>query len=101
MSITPIDDYEVMYSANQFPPRIWLIHNDSFFGQLIFEADGTALPADSENGGFNLYYHLENYAHCIDLLRNEKPVYLLWDGPGGSNENGLMTTPEKVGEGEK
>ena len=26
MPLTQIDTYEVMYSANTFPPRIWLKH---------------------------------------------------------------------------
>lgn len=101
MALTMIDQYEVMYSANSFAPRIWLKNTGKYIGQLIFESDGASLPADSNTGGqVNLYYHLGNYAHCIDLLRNEKPMYLLYSGSGNGFENGIKTTAENVGEGE-
>ena len=101
MALTKIDEYEVMYSANKFPPRIWLKNSGKFIGQLIFYPDGSVLPADNLSGGqANLFYHLANYQHCIDLLRNESPMYLLWTGSGGANENGIKTTQEVVGEGE-
>lgn len=99
MALTQIDQYEVMYSANKFPPRIWLKNAGKFIGQLIFQPDGSALPADGMSGGqVNIYYHLSNYAHCIDLLRNEKPMYLLFTAANA--ENGIKTTAEVVGEGE-
>jgi hypothetical protein len=102
MALTPIDQYEVMYSANAFPPRIWLKDAGSYIGQLIFHPDGSALPADSKSGTqVNLHYHLENFANVIDLLRNEKPMYLLYVGSGPGNENGIKTTAEPLGEGEK
>src|SRR4051812_49991076 len=45
MPITAIDDYEVMYSANRFPPRIWLKAGGGYIGQLTFQPNGAALPA--------------------------------------------------------
>jgi hypothetical protein len=99
MALTKIDEYEVMYSANKFPPRIWLKSAGKYIGQLIFQADGAALPPDSMAGSqVNIYYHLQSYQNCIDLLRNEKPMYLLYNGGGA--ENGIKTTAEMVGEGE-
>jgi hypothetical protein len=87
-----------MYSANKFVPRIWLKSAGKFIGQLIFNPDGAPLPSDAMTGGqLNLYYHLKDFENIIDLLRNEKPMYLLWMGAGG--ENGVKTTPEPVGEG--
>jgi hypothetical protein len=47
-----------------------------------------------------LYYHLDDFQNAIDLLRNEKPVYLYYSGSGGGHENGIKTMIEKVGEGE-
>ena len=100
-TITKIDEYEVMYSSNLFPPRIWLKSAGKFIGQLIFKPNGTALPVDAMAGGqVNLYYHLDDFQNIIDLLRNEKPMYLLWTGSGGANENGIKTTVEPVGEAE-
>jgi hypothetical protein len=89
-----------MYSANKFPPRIWLKSTGKYIGQLIFKPNGTDLPYDAlVDGQANLYYHLEDFQNLIDLLRNEKPLYLLWVGP--TNENGIKTTRETVGEEEK
>ncbi len=100
MTITPITDYEVMYSSNTFPPRIWLRNAKKPVGQLIFLPNGSALPADAMTGTqVNLHYHLDDFQNTIDLLRYEKPMYLLWNGTGGGNENGIKTTAEPVGEG--
>ena len=96
---TQIDQYEVMYSANTFAPRIWLKNSGNFIGQLIFEPVGKPLPQDSNvNGQVNLFYHLEDFDNCIDLLRNEEPMYLLFNGTGPGNENGILTAAEQVGE---
>ncbi len=98
-TITKIDEYEVMYSSNKFPPRIWLKSAGKFIGQLIFKADGTALPSDAMSGTqVNIYYHLQDFTNIIDMLRNEKPMYLLW--AGATAENGVKTTAEAVGEAE-
>lgn len=101
MAITQIDEYEIMYSANQFAPRIWLKNGGKYIGQLIFKPNGSSLPPDTSSGSqVNLYYHLDDFQNAIDMLRNEKPLYLLFSGSGGSNENGIKTTQEAVGEGE-
>ena len=101
MALTKIDEYEVMYSANAFVPRIWLKSGGKFIGQLIFRPNGASLPADTMSGSqVNLYYHLDDFQNALDLLRNEQPMYLLFTGSGGGFENGIKTTPEAVGEGE-
>jgi hypothetical protein len=102
MALTKIDSYEVMYSANAFAPRIWLKGSGKYIGQLIFKPNGSVLPADNMSGTqANLYYHLDDYHNAVDLLRNEEPMYLLYSGSGGGFENGIKTTDEVVGEGEK
>jgi hypothetical protein len=102
MALTQIDKFEVMYSANTFPPRIWLMNANNFIGQLIFMPDGSAVPQDSMvNGQANIYYHLENFENVIELLRNESSVSLLFSGSGGGNENGILTTQDVVGVGER
>lgn len=95
-----IDEYEVMYSSNKFPPRIWLKSAGKYIGQLIFQANSATLSSDALVGTqYNLYYHLDDFQNSIDLLRNEKPMYLLWNGP--SSENGIKTMAEIVGENDK
>jgi hypothetical protein len=101
VTTTKITEYEVMYSSNGFVPRIWLKAGGAYIGQLIFRSDGTTLPADSMSGAqYNLYYHLADFQNCLDLLRSENPVYILWAGAGVGNENGIKTMAEPVGEGE-
>jgi hypothetical protein len=101
MVLTKIDQYEVMYSANTFVPRIWLKSKNKFIGQLVFQPNGSALPPDNMVDNLvNLYYHLDDYQNAMDLLRNESPMYLLYSGSGGGFENGIKTTPEATGEGE-
>jgi hypothetical protein len=101
VTTTLIDQYEVMYSSNTFVPRIWLKSAGKYIGQLIFKPNGSALPPDNMSGTqVNLYYHLDDFQNIIDLLRNEKPMYLLWVGSGSGNENGIKTIAEPIGEGE-
>ena len=101
MALTRIDAYEVLYSSNTFSPRIALKNAGNYVGQLIFSSNSTALPVDTVvNNQVQLHYHLENFAHLIDLLRNEKPIYMYYNGSGGGFENGIKTMVEKVGEGE-
>lgn len=101
MALTKIDKYEVMYSANQFAPRIWLKNGGKYIGQLIFKPNGSTLPPDAiARGQVNLYYHLDDFQNAIDLLRNESPLYLLYSGSGSGFENGIKTTQEPIGEGE-
>ena len=101
MSQTRVDAYEVFYSSNSFAPRIGLKSAGVFIGQMIFMPNGSQLPPDaSTNGQVNLYYRLDDFQNAIDLLRNEKPIYLYFNGAGGGNENGIKTMAEKVGEGE-
>jgi len=101
MSVTQIDEYTVTYSSNTFFPRIGLKHAGAFIGQLVFHPNGTALPADGLlSGQPQLHYHLDDFQNAIDLLRNEKPMFLLFVGSGGGNENAIRSTAEPVGEGE-
>lgn len=97
MALTQIDRYEVLYSANTFAPRIWLKGGGKFIGQLVFMPNGASLPQDTPT---SLYYHLADFENTLDLLRNERPMYLLFSGSGGGFENGIKTTAEPVGEGE-
>ncbi|MBB6095212.1 hypothetical protein HNQ60_004102 [Povalibacter uvarum] len=101
MAQTRIEAYEVLYSANTFSPRIALKNAGNYVGQMIFKPNGTTLPADTVvNNQVQLYYHLDDFQNAIDLLRNEKPIYMYYSGSGGGFENGIRTMSEKVGEGE-
>ena len=95
---TLISQYEVIYSANTFFPRIGLLNAGKYIGQLIFKPDGSALPQDNIlSGQPQLYYHLEDFSNIINLLRSEKTMYLLWAGSGPGYENALKTNAEPLG----
>ena len=101
MATTKIDSYEIMYSANMFYPRIALKKGSVYIGELYFKPNGSGLPPDDmKSGRALLYYHLDDFQNVIDLLRNESPMYLLYNGSGGGFENGIKTMVEVVGEGE-
>ncbi len=97
MAFTMIEQYEVMYSANKFPPRIWLKSEGKGIGQLVFMPNGTTLPPDSSG---SLFYHLDDFGNILSLLQNEKPMYWLFNGTGNGTENAIKTTPEPIGEEE-
>jgi len=98
MALTQITSYQVQYSSNTFSPRIFLINGTTFIGQLIFMPDGSALPPDGLSGGqVNLYYHLEDFQNAFRVLSEEKAVFLLFSGSGPGFENGIRTSPERVG----
>ena len=96
MAVTAIDEYEVLYAANSFVPRIWLKSGGNFIGQLVFMPDGSALPEDTQD---SLYYHLEDFENAYAVLSGQKPVYLLFSGSGPGYENGILTAAEPVGQG--
>lgn len=101
MAQVRVDAYEVLYSANSFSPRIALKNAGNYIGQMIFLPNGAALPADTlVNKQAQLHYHLDDFQNAVDLLRNEKPIYMYYNGSGGGFENGIRTMSERVGEGE-
>ena len=99
---TQITSYVMIYSANAFPPRLVLKNGINFIGQAVFYPNGAVLPADFQRpaGQVEIHYHLDDYQNVMDLLRNEKPVYLNYNGSGPGFENNLRTDPEPIGEGE-
>lgn len=97
-----VHHYTVMYSSNAFTPRIGLKSNGSFVAQLLFHPDGQALPADGVlDGQPQLHYHLADFANIIDLLRNEKPLRVIYTGSGAGFENTLEVFDERVGDNDK
>lgn len=70
---------------------------------LFFYRDGVTIPSNSSvtSGGVTIPYirfGQAQYRDCIDLLRNEKPVYFQWDD--ASKGAMLATGSEPVGETE-
>jgi hypothetical protein len=49
---------------------------------------------------YAFHYHHYQLDHLIDMLRNEKPIYVFFDNDNGFNNSRISTTDEPVGEGE-
>lgn len=87
---TKIDKYLIHYSTGTFAPRIGLFAAGKLIGQLNFKEDGATLPADDIKDGIPwLWYHKHDFANIVDILRNEKPAYIYYNGTGGGSENGI------------
>ena len=53
----------------------------------------------SQDGKYLLFYRYADLQVLVDMLRNEKPVHLIWV-PEGTHNSRISTLPEAVGEGE-
>ena len=103
MATREITAYSTIYSANTFNPRIGLMTTNNVpLGQIVFFPDGTTLSPDVQrpNGQVELHYHLQDFHNVMDILRNEKPVFLFFNGVGPGFENGISTSSEPIGEAE-
>jgi hypothetical protein len=74
-------------------------------GQTVYVnfMDGTGTLPEArklDNNQFSLYYLFSDMPNIIDMLRNEKPIHLIYV-PEGQNNTRLSTEPEPVGEGEE
>jgi hypothetical protein len=104
------------YSANLISPgdpnelaaTVWLFRADSsLLAFLGFYRDGVQMRANEFRTDLNAAiasYSFDAYAPIVDLLRNEKPVYLTWfdysDAVPGRIFAELGTSREPIGEGE-
>lgn len=84
---TKIEQYVVTYPTSPSHPRIHLSNaSGEFVGQLVFAPNDADLPTDTDDAD---YCHLEDFTNVLDLLRNERPIYYINNGPQGSN--GIQT----------
>jgi hypothetical protein len=102
---TKFDEYVVRYlSGGGTGPEIECLHRGDPVGTLHFHDEGAQLPANElvrpEDGGpmCRLHFRLSQFPHLIDLLREEKPLYLWFSE--ASAQGAVMTGAEPVGEGE-
>lgn len=109
-----IDEYSVQVYANDLRGNltrwaagvIYLYSSGSHVGTAYFAREGYTGP-DAVYSGGKIYFHAqsEQYERVLDLLRNEKPVYLRWrphSDTGESNDGNayFYTGREPVGEEE-
>jgi hypothetical protein len=49
---------------------------------------------------YAFYYHHHQLQHLIDMLREEKPIFVFFNNDNGFANSRISTTDEPVGEGE-
>jgi len=110
MPIIEIKKYDVAYYAGgknvaNYPYRaiIGLRDDDNaLVGAAYFHHSVETMPStDSRkaSGYISCHYLAEDYPRVIDILRNEKPVYVEFEVRPGNIAN-IRTNAEPVGEGE-
>lgn len=108
--VEEIKKYDVAYyaggnNASKYEYRviIGLRRDDgSLIGGAYFHRDASTLPASDEqtpNGYVWCHYTAEDFPRVMDLLRNEKPVFVRYVA-GGWKIASITTSLEPVGEGE-
>jgi hypothetical protein len=84
---TKIEQYVVTYPTSTSRPRVHLSGaSGEFAGQLVFAPNDADLPTDTDD---RVYYQVEDFINVLDLLRNERPIYYINNGPQGPN--GIQT----------
>jgi hypothetical protein len=79
---------------------IFLYQGEEFRGYAYFFHDGTSLAPpiiDSAGGQVYVHYNLSQLAGVLQMIREERPLYLFGDGPEFA---GLATGSEPTGEEE-
>jgi hypothetical protein len=110
MSIKEIKKYDVAYYAGaqnltDYPYRAIIglrDEHDALLGAAYFHRNPETMPkADTQkgNGYISCHYLAEHYSYVLDILRNEKPVYVEFEARQG-NVGNIRTSAEPVGEGE-
>lgn len=110
MAMKEIKKYDVAYYAggknvSTYPYRAIIglrDENDALLGAAYFHHSAATMPnADTQKatGYISCHYPAEHYSQVLDLLRNEKPVYVEFEVRAGNVAN-IRTSAEPVGEGE-
>ena len=96
-----------LFSSAKNPAKISLIdENGNYFATAYFRPSKEILKQAyiDSTGKYRLYYYRSYMSDLIDLLRNEKPLYLWFWDDGTSNTNinntSISTSREPVGESE-
>jgi len=75
-----------------------------FFARINFTANedltGVQAILSSDPPFFHMSFPLSDYEAVLDILRNEKPVYVRFDGTEQRPRVSLSTSNEPIGEGE-
>jgi hypothetical protein len=110
MAIIEIKKYDVAYYAGgkngaAYPYRAIIglrNESDGLIGAAYFHNDAKTMPlgdTQKASGYISCHYLAQDYPQVLDLLRNEKPVFVEFEGRPANMAN-IRTSAEPVGEGE-
>jgi hypothetical protein len=98
--IVEIESYQVTILTSSWASAIIFLmakNQSGFHSRYYFKRTEEAPTISPSGNGVNVYMPASQYLHVLDLLRNEKPVFLhIHDSSGAS----LTTRAEPIGEGE-
>ena len=100
IEITSYTYYTFSSRDDSIANTVILLYGDAGYlgGAFFSNSDEPLKPAEQfPSGLYGLYYSYADLPIIVDMLRNEKPVYLIYSGPNNSR---ISTGPEPVGEGE-
>ena len=108
-TVIEIKKYEVSYygggkNLRNYPYRAIIglrDEKDTFIAAAYFYHSETAMPASDNRkttGFISCHYAATDYPQVLDILRNERPVYVEFDER--TNVANIRTSAEPVGEGE-
>jgi hypothetical protein len=111
MAIIEIKKYDVAYyaggkNAASYPYRAIIgLRNDDdkLIGAAYFHHNSTTMPSgdtQKASGYISCHYMAADYPQILDILRNEKPVYVEFETSVGHIAS-IRTSAEPVGEGEQ
>jgi hypothetical protein len=111
MAIIEIKKYDVAYyaggkNAAGYPYRAIIglrSDDDMLIGAAYFHLSSATMPngdAQKASGYISCHYPAADYPQILDILRNEKPVYVEFEANIGNIGN-IRTSAEPVGEGEQ
>ncbi len=94
-----IDTYIIKYKSSEngatITPEIFLLKGKQYIGKITFKKGA---KTEINRNRLRVNYPLASFNSVVDILRNEKPLFLtvFSDLQGGE----LSTTHEPIGEGE-
>jgi hypothetical protein len=92
-------NYNFQNLGNRHPDaQIVLWTSDGWFFRVYFMPESEPLPKHYDAGDkrANVFLSARQYSWCVDLLRNEAPQSIVWEGTNFY----LTTGSEAVGEGD-
>jgi hypothetical protein len=111
MALKEIKNYDVAYYAGAknlsgYPYRAIIglrDENNALLGAAYFHHSTATMPngdTQKPTGYISCHYLAEHYQHVLDILRNEKPVFVEFEITTAGNVGNIRTSAEPVGEGE-